>query len=295
MLSNLYPYENDRTVEGKTVVTKGTNINIRGSASTTGKVLKTVAASGTVLGKATGRVWYDNDPKYRWYEVETSPLSYIRNDLATLTGEAKTIPVASTAQSSDEEAQKILNEIVVQDTETMNHLNQAAGMIEALKAKGVNTATSANKLTAIATRLQERQDNLQKSTWAKVKDKISDGWTAVKKFFGFSGLGIVPIVVVAVVAVVAGAGATALVTLKPWKNQSTIDLKESKELKDLLDAADPVVATKIREDLKSQVVDAYNIGNRQGSFSSIWSIGKYVAAGVLALWLVPKAMDMMKK
>ena len=168
-------------------------------------------------------------------------------------------------------------------------------MIEALKAKGVSTASSANKLTAIATRLQERQDSLQKSTWAKVKDKISNGWTAVKNFFGFSGLGILPIVVVAVVAVAAGAGATALITLKPWKNQSTIDLKESKELKDLLNNADPVVATKIREDLKSQVVDAYTLGERQGSFSSIWSIGKYVAAGVLALWLVPKAMDMLNK
>ena len=189
MLSNLYPYESDRTVEGKTVVTKGTNINIRSSASTGAKVLKNVAASGTVLGKATGRVWFDTDPKYKWYEVDGSPFMYIRNDLATLTGQAVT--ATSATQSSDDEAQRMLNEIVAQDTETMNNLNQAAGMIEALKAKGVSTASSANKLTAIATRLQERQDSLQKSTWAKVKDKISNGWTAVKNFFGFSGLGIV--------------------------------------------------------------------------------------------------------
>lgn len=292
---NLYPYENDRTIVGKTVVTKGTNINIRSGASTASSVIKNVAASGTALGKATGRVWYDTNPAYKWYEVDGSPYMYIRNDLATLTGEAKATASTTTAKSSDAEAQQMMDEIVSQDKETMNNLNNAAAMIEQLKAKGVSTTASANKLTVIFNRLQERQEAMKKTTWGKVKDTISNAWGSVKNFFGFSGLGVLPVVIIAGVALVAGAGATALVTLKPWKNQSTIDLKESKELKNLLDNADPVVAEKIRTDIKEQLVDAYTTGNRQGSFSSVWNIGKYVFAGVLALWLVPKAMDMLNK
>ena len=77
---------------------------------------------------------------------------------------------------------------------------------------------------------------------------------------------ILTIAIIAGIALVVGAGTTALVTIKPWKNQSNIDLKESKELKALLENADPVVAQKIREDIKSQLVDAYTTGNRQGVF-----------------------------
>jgi hypothetical protein len=226
-------------------------------------------------------------------------------------------------------------------------------MIDNLNTKGVNTATSANKLTAIFKRLQERQDAMQKTTWGKVKDTITNAWGSVKNFFGFKGVEgfrnfnsgqrmkgsafskskmqqllkkskfsmstpsqlspvssvspdyplsstqgvgeIITICVIVGIALIAGAGTTALVLIKPWKNQSNIDLKESKELKELLENADPVVAQKIREDIKSQLVDAYTTGNRQGSVSSFLSIGKYVLIAGAALWLAPKLMDYLGK
>ena len=293
-------YETDRTIEGKTILTKGTNVNIRTGAGTGNSILRTVAASGTNVGKCSGRVWNDADPKYKWYEIAATPpllMGYIRNDLATLTGSATSLTTtSSTAKNDDAEAQQLLDDIVAQDKETMNNLNNAAALIETLKTKGVSTTASANRLSAIYKRLQERQNAMQKTTWGKVKDTITSAWGSVKKFFGFSGVGeIITICVIAGIALIAGAGTTALVMIKPWKNQSNIDLKESRELKELLENADPVVAQKIREDIKTQLVDAYTTGNRQGSVSSFMSIGKYVLIAGAALWLAPKLMDFLGK
>ncbi len=287
MLSDsLYPYETDRTLDGKTALTKGTNVRLRAGSSTTSSILATIATSGSVAGRLTGR--YTVDGSYKWYELENTPANknaWIRNDLVTITGTATSVTPA--AKNPDEEAQTVMDSITKQDTETLNNLNQAAGMIEALKAKGVSTTTSANKLTDIFKRLQERQEALQKSTWGKVKDKISSGWDTVKKFFGFGGvnghLGILPIVVVAIVAVAAGAGTSALVILKPWKSKSDIDLKESKELKELLDKADPVVAQKIRTDLKEQLVDTYNLAERRTNVANTLNIGKYALFAALII------------
>jgi hypothetical protein len=113
------------------------------------------------------------------------------------------------------------------------------------------------------------------------------------------GMGVVitltTIAIIAGISVLVGGGTAALVLCKPWKNKSNIDLKESKELKALLENADPVVAQKIREDIKTQLVDAYTVGNRQGSVSSFMSIGKYVVIAGVALWLAPKLMDFLGK
>jgi SH3-like domain-containing protein len=277
------------------IFTKGTNVNLRSEPNTTSKVIATVAATGTEIGKYAK--YYANDGSsfmYKWYEFSGGKYGngWIRNDLATLTTTATTVP---TAKNDDAEAQQLLDDIVAQDKETMNNLNNAAALIETLKTKGVSTTASANRLTAIFTRLQERQEAMKKTTWGKVKDTISNAWGSVKKFFGFSGMGILPIVIIAGIALVAGAGTTALVMIKPWKNQSNIDLKESRELKELLENADPVVAQKIREDIKTQLVDAYTTGNRQGSVSSFMSIGKYVLIAGAALWLAPKLMDFLGK
>jgi len=217
---SLYPYEVVRSVEGKTILTKGTNVRIRSSASATSAIKRTVAASGTAVGKCQGRVWYDSNPQYKWYEIEGG--GFIRNDLATLTGEAKPLPVAK-PKNDDEEAQRELDTIVSQDRETMNNLNTAAAMIETLKNKGVATVTSANKIKTIFARLQERQEAMKKTTWGKVKDTVSNAWGSVKRFFGFNGMGeLITIAIIAGIALVAGAGTTALVMLKPWKIKATL-------------------------------------------------------------------------
>ena len=275
---------------GMNMFTKGTSVRLRSEPNTTSAVLRTVAASGTQIGTSTG--FYHNAADfYKWHEYRNgSETGWIRGDLVTAAAASSS---GSGVKSDDTEAQQLLDEIIAQDKETMNNLNTAAALIETLKTKGVSATTSANKLAAIFNRLRERQEAMQKTTWGRVKDTVSNAWGSVKSFFGFSGLGIVPLVVVAVVAVVAGAGTTALVMIKPWKNQSNIDLKESKELKELLEKADPVVAQKIREDIKTQLVDAYTTGNRQGSLSSIMSIGKYVLIAGAALWLAPKLMDLL--
>jgi hypothetical protein len=281
-IGSLYP--------GMAVTTKGSNVRLRASASATSTILFTIPYTGSHAGYLTGRE--EPDGAYKWYQLEYTPLgsdkvAWIRNDVATID--------TTHAVSPESAAQADLDTILRQDVLTMNNLNESSALLATLKAKGVNTAASEKKLTDITNRLQTRQSELQKSSWCKVKDKISDGWTSVKKFFGFSGLGIIPIVIIVVAAVVAGAGTTALVILKPWKDASNIDLKESKELKELLANADPAVAEKIRTDLKSQVVDAYNLGNRQGTWGSIWSIGKYVLIAGAALYFAPKVMDALNK
>ena len=277
------------------IFTKGTNVNLRSEPNTTSKIITTVSASGTEIGKYSK--YYANDIadlRYKWHEFFDGKYGrgWIRNDLATITATQTVTP----AKNDDAEAQQLLDEIVAQDKETMNNLNNAAALIETLKTKGINTTASANKLTAIHTRLYERQEAMKKTTWGKVKDTISNAWGSVKNFLGFKGMGaILTISIIAGIALVAGAGTTALILIKPWKNQSNIDLKESKELKALLENADPVVAQKIREDIKTQLVDAYTTGNRQGSVSSFMSVGKYVLIAGAALWLVPKIMDYLGK
>ena len=339
----------DMVVGDIRIYTKGTNVNLRSEPNTTSKVIANVAATGTEIGKYAK--FYANDSSnfmYRWYEFSGGKYGggWIRNDLATLTDVAASIPAV---KNDDAEAQQLLDEIVSQDKETMNHLNTAAAMIENLQAKGVNTATSANKLTAIFTRLQERQEAMQKpTTWGKVKGTITNAWGSVKNFFGLKGvegfqnskiqrfqkfqnsnvqrvksaafpkfkrlrknapyrqndteiqgvgavITLTTIAIIAGISLVVGGGTAALVLCKPWKNQSNIDLKESRELKTLLENADPVVAQKIREDIKTQLVDAYTVGNRQGSVSSFMSIGKYVLIAGAALWLAPKVLDYLNK
>lgn len=290
------PYEINSAVKGKIVLTKGTNVNIRTGPGTNYSIQRTIAASGTTVGTCTDRVWNDNDPNYKWYEVSSPPLttnSFIRSDLATLSTATTTTTTSSNTKNDDAEAQQLLDEIVSQDIETMNNLNAVAALISTLKAKGIATTVSENKLNSIFTSLQERQEAMKKTTWGKVKDTISNAWGSVKNFFGFNGMGILPILIIAGIALVAGAGTTALIVIKPWKNKSNIDLKESKELKALLENADPVVAQKIREDIKSQLVDAYTTGTRQGTFSSLWNVGKYVLFAGIALWAAPKIMDLL--
>lgn len=299
----MYPF--DDTIKGKSAFTKGTNVRVRSMPSTSGTIITTNSANNTFIGTLTGTHTMPVKNEI-WYEIllTSGKKGWIRNDVMTMAGNATTVtnpyipnitvPTASpsnTKTKDDAEAQKLIDEILAQDKQTLNNLNEASAMIGQLKAKGVNITSSENQLKKITTSVLTRQNELSKSTWAKVKDKITDAWGSIKRFFGFSGLGILPIVAVAAVALVAGSGATALIILKPWRNQSTIDLKESKELRDLLSKADPKTANKIREDLKSQVVDAYTTGNRQGTWGSYSKILTYAGVAILALWGVPRLLD----
>jgi len=314
------------------ILTKGTNINLRAEPNTTSRIIANVAATGTEVGRYAKYYAFDGSSLHRWYEFFDGRYGrgWIRGDLATMSNVATT-PTPS--GNDDAEAQKLLDEIVMQDVETMNNLNTAAAMIPTLQAKGVSTTASANKLTAIFARLKERQDAMQKpNTWGKVKGTVTNAWGSVKSFFGLRGIegfrkhknskfpifrrkrcnaseiqhntdiqGIGAVITLTTIAIVSGitlivgAGTAALVLIKPWKNQSNIDLKESKELKALLENADPAVAQRIREDIKSQLVDAYTVGNRQGSVSSFMSIGKYVLIAGAALWLAPRVLDFLNK
>jgi len=292
----------DTSIKDKTINTKGSNINIRSGPGTTNKVVATVAASGTAVGKSTGYIFKDTaDPKLAWYQFDGGAYgaAFIRDDLLTISGSTTSSTTSTTTKNDDAEAQKLLDEIVAQDKETMNNLNLAAALIESLKAKGVNTTASANKLTAIFSRLQERQEAMKKTTWGKVKDTISNAWGSVKNFFGLKGLGIVPIVVIGVIALVAGAGTTALVLIKPWKNQSNIDFKESKELKELLNNADPVVAAAIRKNIDDQFYDAQKNAAeqaaRQARWDGFWKNNKNLLMIGAALLLVPMLMNYFDK
>lgn len=299
----MYPF--DDTIKGKSAFTKGTNVRVRAMPSTSGTIITTNSANNTFIGTLTGTHTMPIKNEI-WYEIllTSGKKGWVRNDVLTMAGSAAptvnpyipniTVPTVSpsnTKTKDDAEAQKLINEILAQDKQTLNNLNEASALIEQLKAKGVNTASKENQLKKLTTNVLTRQNELEKSTWAKVKDKITNAWGSIKRFFGFSGLGILPIVAVAAVALVAGGGATALIMLKPWKNQSTIDLKESKELRDLLSKTDPQTATKIREDLNNQVVDAYTTGNRQGTWGSYGKIFTYGAVAILALWGVPRLLD----
>ena len=273
--------------------TKGTNVNLRSEPNTASKIMATVSANGTEIGTYTR--YYVNDNAYKWHEFSGDKYGtgWIRNDLVTMSVASST----TTAKSNDDaEAQKICDNIAAQDVEVLNNLEVAAATIEKLKAKGINTTTHTKVLNDVFARVQNRQADMNNPSkigaWGRVSNTIGNAWSNVKNFFGFSGIASLTVfIVVAVVAVVVGAGGAALITLKPWKGQSDIDLKESKELKSLLENADPDIATKVREDLKGQLQDAYALGKRQGSFSGFMSIGKYIIAGGLALWLLPKVLD----
>jgi hypothetical protein len=174
-LGNIYP--------GQAVKTKGANVRLRASGSLASEILATVPVSGTAVGYLTGR--QETDGAYLWYQLEYTPLgsdrvAWIRNDVAAID--------ATHAVSPESAAQADLDLILRQDVETMNTLNESAALLDNLKTKGVDITAYATRLNAIVARLKDRQDGLQQSTWAKVKDRISDGWTYVKSWFGLSGL-----------------------------------------------------------------------------------------------------------
>ena len=281
----------DITVGDTRIYTKGTNINLRSEPNTSSKIIATIPASGTEIGKYA-KFYYVDSSFFKWYEFFDGKYGrgWIRSDLATFTVTETVVP---SAQNADAEAQQLINETVAQDKEIMNNLNTAAAMIEQLKAKGVSTSTSEAKMRTIFGRLQKRQEEMQKpTTWGRITGTISNAWGTAKKFFGFRGIGeLITLLIVGGILIAVGAGASALVLIKPWKNQSNIDLKESKELKELLENADPATAQKIRDDLKGQLVDAYETGHRQGSVSKFMNITKYAAIGLLGIWILPKALD----
>ena len=97
-----YPYKIESSIKNKFILTKGTNVNIRKSASTGGAIIKNVAASGTFVGKCHDRLWFDwdgsgNITPNKWYEIEGNQ-GFIRSDVATL---SDSLPATTTTTSTN--------------------------------------------------------------------------------------------------------------------------------------------------------------------------------------------------
>jgi len=269
----------------------------------------TVAVSGTEIGQSTGHVYSDPDPRYKWYEFDYKPgfgFGYIRSDLCTLVDISGTITASMLPQNNDTEAQQTMNEITTLDTETINELNTCAALIDSLKSRNINTAAANNEVVRLYNSVKKRQDEIEKSAtqtkWGKITGTVStaasNAWGSLRKFLGFSGVGSLTATLIIVgVSIVVGSGATALVVLKPHKNSANIDKKAAEKIRKELEAAglDPATVDKVVSIARKEVVNAYNVGNRQGSFGSFSSLIKYAAIAGVALLVMPKLLEMITK
>ena len=313
---NANQYVVDNSIVGMYILTKGSNINIRTGAGTGYSVSKQLAASGSYAGRCSGLVWNDADPKYKWYEIAVTPpltaKSYIRTDLATLTGTAPAgTSTTTTTASKDTDAQAMMNEISKTDTETMNNLNVCAALIVLLKEKGKNMAAQIAEVARISDSVAKRQADIEKSAkqsmWGKVTDKISSAtssaWGSLKKLFGLQGIEGIGIVittttlVIVAVSVVVGAGATALALAKPWKDASNIDKKAVEKIRKELEAAgvDPAAINKVTDIASKEIVNAFVDGGRQAKFGKFFSNIKLIAIAGIALLLAPKVMNLVSE
>ena len=312
---------------GRLVVTKGSNVNVRQSNSTSSAIVMTVAKTGTIIGKSGTRKWNGiNGDKYMWYEL-ADDAGFIREDLAEILPE-----------DAQKELQFDLDSVQIRDMETFNSLNKCVAMMEKLPAPkssleqyAVDLSKAKGKMSDLLASVHQRQLKMQMeaqkngsglkidkticaneaSTWSSLYEWNKKNGSNV--LFGFpekrrtnnQDLGFVIttgiFVLILVATVIAAAAITYIATVKPFKNGANIDHKMAKDLeKELEKLGGTELVSKVQTEIKKASVDSYELGHRQADAekSFLPNIGKYAilaGVGVSAVLFGPKAYKFIKQ
>lgn len=280
------------------VLPKGSTLNVRKLPDTAQAILKTVK-SGESAGRTTGSL-IKFSPENTWYQIifpDKKTLGYVRQDVIKLEAAQKDI--------TDKEATDLINNLVKIDANIYETLMRASVIIQNLKNKGIDTSKYDATFKTIIDNIHNRQAKIKGSKLLKFQTGLKKTYQSIantfknyiQKTFGIAinGIGAVPIIGY-VIAVGVGAGLAALVyyAFKPDYDQSTKDLKMTAELEKALKAVDPATAEKIKSQLEQQVDTAYNQGKTTGTFSGLFSFGKYIIIGVVGFFALNKLIQSQK-
>lgn len=288
----------DNVYKGLLVFPKGTSVNVRVKPSTTSAILLIVKAE-VKAGTATGNYLKMADGK--WFQLDTvKGTGYARQDVIKFTKpQATAQPTAQTV--TDAQANDMVSKLVDSDKLVFESLIRISQLLATAKDKGKDTTAHEAKFKTLTDKLAKRQDAIKNSKVVTWKAGVKKGYDNMINWFKYlyssiSGIGVLPIVAVVVSAVVgAGLATTAYFLFKPKYSESQTDLKVSTDLENLLKKADPETAEKIKVDLEQQIDKAYNQGKTDQSFSSVWSIGKYVLIFGAGYFLVTKFVSSQSK
>lgn len=255
----------------KSFTHKGTFTNVRKLPSTNSEVMQRLDNENIVI--ATGNVMNMKDGKWIQVNLVDKSKGYVREDVV------KEVNVSGA---------NIAKMLVANDRLIFESLVRSAVLIAEKAKKGQDVSKLRKQFRDIFNRLTNRQNALKTSSLIKTQSGISEAYkkmsNAIKSLFGINGIGEpVSLTVIISVSLVAGALVSVLVYqwLKPKYDASKTDLKVSTDLETLLKKTDPDTAKKIKDNLEQQIDDAYDQGNKDGSFSGYGNVLKYGAFAVL--------------
>lgn len=281
----------------KPVGTSGSNV--RASYSTSSAIVGGLTTANAGTWKTTGN--FQNVSPYTWYEVKNTSnvKGWLRNDVFLIAATQTTPPAPTpvSTNSTDKEAQALIDALVKSDQELYNSMCRTFAQIQLLYEKGVNVTSQMQQLLAVYNRWAKRQTELKNNSSLKTTSTQPPVYTALastlqRLFSRVSGdtVGAIPLlVIIIVVAIVsAGAGVAVYKSFQPKYSESTVDLKISKELEKALATLDPATANKVKQDLEGQVDNAHKQGVTDGKWGGMLGTVKYLAVGLIGFYLVDK-------
>lgn len=281
------------------VYASGSGVNVRSGSSLSSSVLK-VASKGELVGYLK---FVRNDGSYKWFGMSTDPNTpadlknvnrWVRNDVA-LVYPPDYVP---SSQMTEQDAEKIVNEIVKTDQNIFHSLLRSAESINRISAKGKDTAAYQAKFIELARRFSGRQRRLKENFQVKT-GYIKEYETLKSKYAGGSGvngIGALPLIPVAIIAIVAISAISAAVyyALRKDYDDGKQDLVISSELEGLLMKADPETRQEIVNDLEGQIDTAYKRGKDDQKWENTFNILKYAGIAFAAVWLMKEAPNLTK-
>ncbi|MEI6122283.1 MAG: hypothetical protein WCQ95_01510 [Bacteroidota bacterium] len=272
--------------QNKIVTAVDSIVNVRKIPSFTSAKITSIK-SGTIIGRSSGTTFnMDGD---KWIQVNlTLPVGENKTGyVAELYQGKENVRLSDPGASpvAEQNAQKLIDDIVATDKQTYATLLACYNKIVALSKKNIAIPLDLQlKLCATYVSLSNRQKKIRENVNLKVttghaKDEVAGKNIAsyineTRGGGGVMGIGelatILVLVIIALIATAATA-ATLYYIFKPNYSESTRDLKVSKELQKALDTLSPEDQKAVKEDLEKQIDDANRAGKNDQKFTDFFT------------------------
>lgn len=269
----------NKDISNKIVFPAGSSANVRRFPSTATTVQNTpnvlfTAKAGEVIGRTSGTFFLMKDGK--WYQVNLNKeyagrsYGYVREDIIKLQ-----TPVSDAV--AEENYKKLMNAIQASDIQVNKNLIKAGALLIAAKNQKKDISALAVTFESIRNRYNTRQNEIQTSSLVKVTQWNEKAYNTLSKaidssaeVFALGSIGVAPVIIYAAVFVSGLAAAGILYYwLRPKYSESVVDLQSSAELVKALSALTPDEATTLKNNLESQIDNAYNQGKRDQWFTGL--------------------------
>jgi hypothetical protein len=264
-------------------------LNYRSGPGTTFAVLHS-APEGKSMGRTTGNA--EKMPDGTWWQVVingSGEIAWVRQDVTKFS-----IPKDSPNVDGD----KVVQGLIKSDEQLYYSILRASALAQGLESKGQNVAKEKATLHTLLGRLSFRQTKIKESGLVKFQTGFLKKYNAlVAKLKSWLGIGEpVTVTVVVVISAILGAGlaVAAYYVFKPDYDDSKKDLVVSANLEKALSTLAPTEAAAVKIDLEKQIDTAYNQGKTDQSFSSFFSIGKYILIAGIGFVLINKFVKKQK-